>query len=123
MFADLCNPTAEENFAFQLVCVAVGISIALLVRWWSVRSGRQSLEHANAGGCAAIIGFVLVLIVIPMWFVSVIFPDPNDDPNGGCGFTSDSIFLPIEAAVALPAAFVATYMLLIAISAARSRDK
>ena len=111
-FADLCHPTAIEQNQFYAACALSGLALAVVVYLARRRIEGSGDIHFGISGCLVTCFTIVAVSVVSGWAVSILFPDPRDNGND-CGFTPDSLFLPIEAGVIVPVAFVIGYALML----------
>lgn len=119
MFADLCRLSSFEMWRFAFVCLFVGALCAGGIHRWLAQ---RSLAEISPSGCLLQFGAALTLGLMAAWGTDVLFPNPNNIDQAGCGFTPDSIFLPIIAGVVTPFSFLLSFFIVSAVSSARNDE-
>ncbi len=113
-FVDLCHPSSVEMSQFYVVCVVVGLVLSTVI-YVVKRCFRGSSDiQASFSGCFLSVVTMIVVSLMSGSATAWLFPDPRHNGND-CGFTPDSMFLPIEAGFIVPIGFIAGYALLLMI--------
>lgn len=110
-FADLCQTTAAEDNGFFLVCAVFGGLLSVLVCLLKNRFSQLADINVSLSGWIMPILTIVGVAVLAFLGTEQLFPAPRDSGND-CGFTPDSVFLPLAAGVIGPTAFVFVYWLM-----------